>query len=289
MNLLNIIRSVNPVNGGPAEGLRQIALATRALEVNQEVLTLDSPGDPWVTAYRTPIHAVGPAYHTYGYTPRLKTWLKQHVDRYDAVIVHGLWQWHGLATHQVLQGRGVPYFVFPHGMLDPWFKHAYPLKQLKKWLYWPWAEYQVLRDATALLFTAEEEARLARQTFAPMYRAREAVVGYGTDLSDTASLGDTEAFWSAWPATRGQRNILFLGRIHPKKGCDLLIQAFARLAMREPRLHLVMAGPDDRDHTRSSLQQLATKLGVSDRITWTGMLQGEAKWSAFREIGRAHV
>ena len=64
------------------------------------------------------------------------------------------------------QGFHTPaYFVFTHGMLDPWFKRTYPLKHLKKWLYWPWAEYRVLRDAQAVLFTCEEERILARQSF----------------------------------------------------------------------------------------------------------------------------
>src|SRR6202030_4246906 len=78
-----------------------------------------------------------------------------------------------------LKRRGVPYYVFTHGMLDPWFKKAYPLKHLKKLLYWPWAEYRVLRDAKAVLFTSEEERILARRSFA-LYRVRERVVAYGT-------------------------------------------------------------------------------------------------------------
>lgn len=280
MRLLNIIRSVNPVGGGPAEGVRQLAAATRPMGQTQEVLTLDAPGDAWVTDFPTTIHAVGPARGTFGYTAKLLPWLREHVRSYDAVIVHGLWQWHGLAASHVLRGGSVPYFVFPHGMLDPWFKREYPLKHLKKWAYWPWAEYRVLRDAAAVLFTAEEEARLARQTFTPLYRVREAVVGYGTEVSSSAALGSAEAFWSAWPETRDKRIVLFLGRIHPKKGGDLLIRAFAAKALQEPRLHLVMAGPDDRAHTRSALEALAAELGVAARITWTGMLGGAAKWSA---------
>src|SRR5258708_12756609 len=89
----------------------------------------------------------------------------------------GLWQPHILAVWQRFQKTAIPYFVFPHGMLDPWFKRTYPLKHLKKWLYWPWAEYRVLRDARAVCFTCEEERRLARQSFR-LYQCSEQLLNY---------------------------------------------------------------------------------------------------------------
>jgi glycosyltransferase involved in cell wall biosynthesis len=164
-------------------------------------------------------------------------------------------------------------------MLDPWFKRTYPLKHVKKWLYWPWAEYRVLRDATRVLFTTQEECRLARESFS-LYHANEAVVAFGTNRppSDAASL--REAFYNAHPALRDQRLILFLGRIHPKKGCDLLLQAFAAARELEPAARLVMAGPDG-DTWVPTLKALADELGIASRITWTGMLQGDEKWGAF--------
>lgn len=281
MRLLNVIRSVNPAQGGPAEGLRQSVAATRAMGHVEEVLTLDAPHDPWVGDFPAVTHAVGPAASTYGYTPRLLPWLRDNASDYDAVVVHGLWQYQGLAVWRALRGGSVPYFVYPHGMLDPWFKRRYPLKHLKKWLYWPWAEYRVLRDAAAVLFTASEEEQLARQSFW-LYRATPAVVGYGVALGDTESLGSAEAFAQAWPRTRGKRIVLFLGRLHPKKGCDLLIEAFAQVAASDPGLHLVMAGPDDRLGVRAGLEALAVRLGIAGRITWTGMLKGEDKWSALQ-------
>jgi glycosyltransferase involved in cell wall biosynthesis len=73
--------------------------------------------------------------------------------------------------------------------------------------------------------------------------------------------------------------LLFLGRIHEKKGCDLLIRAFARVAAAESSLHLLMAGPDQSGWV-SSLQQLASDIGVSDRVSWPGMLGNESKWGA---------
>jgi hypothetical protein len=97
----------------------------------------------------------------------------------DAVIIHGIWQYHAFAAWRALHGKGSPYFVYPHGMLDPWFKRTYPLKHIRKSAYWPWSYCRVLREAKAVVFTTEQERRLARQSFW-LYRAQEHVVGYGT-------------------------------------------------------------------------------------------------------------
>jgi glycosyltransferase involved in cell wall biosynthesis len=75
--------------------------------------------------------------------------------------------------------------------------------------------------------------------------------------------------------------VLFLARLHPKKGCDLLIEAFARHARADPQVHLVMAGPDS-SGLLTRLQTQATALGIANRVTWTGMLQGPLKWGALR-------
>jgi hypothetical protein len=152
MKLLHILPSVDPVGGGPVEGVRQRGLCLRAMGHRVEVASLDSPEAPCVANYPLRVHALGPARGGYLYSPRLVPWLHGHATEYDAVIVNGLWQYHSFGAWRALHGR-VPYFVFTHGMLDPWFKRAYPLKHLKKWLYWPWADYRLLRDAQAVLFT----------------------------------------------------------------------------------------------------------------------------------------
>jgi glycosyltransferase involved in cell wall biosynthesis len=280
VRILNVTHSVNPVHGGPAEGLRQLVRANTRLGHRHEVLTLDAPGSPWFEGFPVPLHPAGPAHLKYGYTPRLVPWLQMHARDFDAVVVHGLWQYHGWATRRVAREAGVPYFVFLHGMLDPWFKHEYPLKHLKKWLYWPWAEYRVLRDAAAVLCTAEEESRLARESFR-LYRAHHEVVGYGLTLDPQVMGVAAELFLERFPATRGKRLLLFLARLHPKKGCDLLIDAFAEVAGRDPALQLVMAGPDQVGW-RAALQRQAERRGVADRITWCGMLEGPLKWAALR-------
>jgi len=96
----------------------------------------------------------------------------------ELVIAHGLWQWPGIRART---GRS-PYLVFPHGMMDPWFKRTYPLKHLKKQTYWWYAQGRVMQDAYAVCFTTEEEKRLAQDTFFPYRPAREMVTGIGVGI-----------------------------------------------------------------------------------------------------------
>lgn len=280
MNILRIIASLDPEAGGPAEGIRQLTRALGERGHRTEVACVDAPGAEWLENYTFPVHALGPAWTPWGYAPRLEPWLRDAAGRFDCVLVHGLHQYAGFAVWRTLRDRSTPYYVYPHGMLDPWFKRAHPLKHLKKQLFWPWSDYRLLRDARAVLFTTEEERRLARRSFMP-YRCTEKVVGYGTRGVPAEGAGDARAFHRRHPKLEDARIVLFLSRIHPKKGCDLLIEAFARVFGDDSPWHLVMAGPDRVGWT-DELQDQAERLGISDRVTWTGMVRDEIKWATFR-------
>ena len=281
MRLLHVVHTLNPDRGGPSESVRMFVLGHQRAGNEVEVASLDGPADgPAGDAYQglltCPVHACGPGKSNYGFSPRLDEWLKANRDRFDGVIVNGVWQYHGVAARNAMAGRK-PFVVFAHGMLDPYFKTRYPLKHLKKLIYWTLQEHRTLNAAEAVCFTSEEEKRVAAGGF-PFTNFRRVVVPYGTlgPSGDPETLKTT--FFDAWPECRGTDFLLFLGRIHPKKGCDLLLEAFAKVA--RPGLRLVMAGPDETGWGEE-LRALATRLKIAERITWTGMLRGAAKWGAF--------
>lgn len=277
LKILRVVHSTNLKLGGVVEAVRlqQASLVEHGCEV--EIASCDAPDSPWLNGQLS-VHPLGPARNHYGYTSRLLPWLRANAHRFDAIIVEGLWQYHGFAVWRALADTTTPYYVFPHGMLDPWFKHAYPFKHLKKWLYWPWAEYKVLRDARKVIFTCDEERLLARESFW-LYKANEAVLALGVEKPQGGAEDFASKLLRQYPQLRGKRVILYLSRIHEKKGCDLLIEAFARVAQRDEDLHLVMAGPDQVGWI-PKLQAQAEALGISHRITWPGMLQGDLKWGA---------
>lgn len=276
MRILRVISSIDPRGGGPIEAARAIDTELTRLGHTVESVCLDSADEPFIAKYPVRVHALGPSHLGYRYCARLVPWIRQNRQRFDAVVVDGLWQYHGFAVRAALSGTDTPYFVFAHGMLAPWFKYTYPLKHLKKWLYWLLAEYRVLRDACAVLFTCEEECESARDSFSP-YKVDEAVCGLGTSPPPGNCPELVQKFLDAHPNLKNKRLILFLGRLHEIKGCDLLLSAFAKVAHDD--MALVVAGPDSSGLIRS-LQAQAQDLGIADRVTWTGMLRGDEKWGA---------
>jgi glycosyltransferase involved in cell wall biosynthesis len=278
IKILHTISSANPQGGGPIEGINRLGTTLETMGHRVEIASLDPPGAPFLGQSPLTIHPLGPTLSGYGLSKRFIPWLRANCHRYDAVIVNGIWQFHSLGVRLALRNNNTPYVVFTHGMLDPWFKKRYPLKHLKKWMYWPWAEYRVLRDARAVLFTCEEERVLARQSFW-LYRCNELVVGYGTTRPSVNAEACRNEFLARFPELQGKRVALFLGRIHPKKGCDLLIKAFAKVLATDPTWHLVFAGPDQTGWQKK-LTQIAESAGVASRITWTGMVSGTMKWGA---------
>lgn len=280
MRVLQTIHSVDPAGGGVAEGVNQLGATLISMGHQVEIASLDAPDAPFLRNSTLPVYALGPTSGGYGHNAKFVPWLRDNRSRYDAVVVNGLWQFHSFGTWLALRNSDTPYVVYPHGMLDPWFKKEYPLKHLKKWLYWPWAEYRVLRDAAAVLFTCEEEKLLARKSFW-LYRCNELVVSLGTASPTGDAYQEISTFFEMHPGLEGKRLALFMGRIHPKKGCDLLIEAFAKVLRENTDWHLVMAGPDQVGW-QARLQQRAEELGTDSRITWTGMLREGSKWGALR-------
>lgn len=252
------------------------------------IVTLDPPSAPFLRDYPMPIYPVGLDHPLlarlprarFGYSPKLVPWLRSHAHEYDRIIVNGLWNFASVGSSLALPKLDVPYFVYPHGMMDPWFREQYPLKHLLKQAFWLAFEGRLLSNAEAVLFTTEEEQRLAeRQFWGHGYRG--IVAGYGTQPPPADTPAQRAAFMALLPSLNDKPFLLFMSRIHPKKGCDLLVEAFARCAAEYPDVELVIAGPDS-GGTKAALQEQANNRGVGNRIHWPGMLTGDAKWGAFR-------
>ena len=300
---------MNPATGGPCEGIRNSNLSLFGVGVSNEVVCCDSSEDIWIKNNPFPVHAVGPGRFGYAYAPDLYPWLLENIPRFDAVIVHGLWQWPVQATIQAFKKlktnsppatRHPRLFIMPHGMLDPWFQRdkTRRIKAIRNSIYWWLFERHAVNFADALLFTCDEELRLARTTFRGYHPKKEITIGYGIADPPVFELQMRGAFQSKCPELGNSPYLLFLGRIHPKKGVDLLIRAYAEVQKTDKLNsippHLVIAGPGwDTGYGKQMLELIDTanaeilsanckqKTENLPRIHAVGMLEGDAKWGAF--------
>lgn len=286
MKILRVINSMKPETGGPCEGIRNSIPMLKKLGIQNEVLSMDSPEEEFIENENLIIHALGPSKGPYSYSPNLTKWLKSNLERFDTVIIHGLWQHHSYGTYNAFQKycktnvHPPKLFVMPHGMLDPYFQKAKSrrLKAIRNYLFWKLIEHRVINGADGMLFTCEQELLLARYTFTPYKPKLELNVSYGIAHPPTFEKIFEVDFYEKCIGLEGNPFFLFLSRIHPKKGVDLLVKAYIRLRKENPDIpELVIAGPGLDTAFGDSLR----KNSADHHIHFPGMLKGAAKWGAF--------
>lgn len=295
MKLLQVITGMNPESGGVTHVVKTLSPILMEMGIDNEILSADCRNASYLPAAPLKIHALGPAATSWGYRAELAVWLRRNLHQYDGVICHGLWQFPLFAVRRRIEAlrreaRAPKFFIYPHGMLDPWFQKdpSRRMKALRNEIYWRLAERQNINAADAVLFTCDEERRLASTTF-PGYAAKEKVVGYGVPEPPPSTAAAREAFAASCPQVDPEKPyLIFLSRLHPKKGIDLLIEAHAEMARSgKPIPDLVVAGPMNCDYAMQ-MKALAERLlpasesGGGPRIHFTGMLEGLAKWGALR-------
>ena len=242
MKFLHVIASMDPRHGGPCQGIRNLAPEVLGAGHEVEIVCLDDPATAYLKSEKHKVHALGQGRTAWCYHPALLPWLKTNLLRFDAVILNGLWQYPGYALSKACRSlpNPPPYFVYPHGMLDPWFQRAPErrLKAIRNWFYWRLIERHVISQAPAVFFTCAEELQLARQTFRPYEPQREINVGYGVAEPPPYYDRMVAAFTEKCPGLNGRPYLLFLSRIHSKRE---LICSFAhtRVSMPNPNSYLL--------------------------------------------------
>jgi len=290
MKILSVIPRVNPEIGGPIEGIRNLEHELNKMNYSMHVVTFEDPEDvlKWNFSDTLIIHSLGKSISLLQFNKRLFSFLKNNILKYDIVLVHGLWLYHSICTVNTFRWlrKNKPdlilpqLYCFPHGMLDPWFQkeNTRKIKSIRNSIYWHLVEKNVVNYFDGLMFTCEEEMLLAKNSFLGYNPKNEFLAGYGIrePPKNNSILGN--AFVEFYPDIKGERYILFLSRIHFKKGVDLLIKSYNYLSNKKFDLpHLVIAGSNDSIYAKEMIS-LASN---NPKIHFPGMLNGNVKWSSF--------
>jgi glycosyltransferase involved in cell wall biosynthesis len=277
MNILHVIPSVAPRYGGPSSAIQQECLALDALGAGTLVATTDADGDDRLPVSLGQITSYGGVRtlffrrvwsEAFKYSPHLARWIRRHAQEFDAVHIRGVLSHVCLATANACRSSKVPYVIEPLGTLDAW---SLAQKRWRKRALLAAAGRRALIGASAIRCTSSEEKR---QT--------ESLLGVKTALVVPLAIDTGRLEVSPDTTTRreGDPYVLALSRLHPVKGLELLIDAFAAAASREipaaTPWRLVIAGGGEPGYVRT-LSARAAASSASSRISFEGWVDGRRK------------
>ena len=281
MKVLHVIPAVAARYGGPSQAVFGTARALAEQRVEVLVASTDADGsgrlpvqlgvectyqDVPVIFFRRQLS------EAFKYSRPLARWLDAHVDDYDVVHIHAVFSHACLAAASACRRHKIPYVVRPLGTLDPWSLRQ---KAFKKQVMWRIGGQKMLQHAAAIHYTTRAEQRLAEK---PLGLTRGVVIPLGVNQQAYAKTANVAAFRARHPGLEEHPYVVVLGRLHPKKGLELLIDAFAKAAPEEWRL--VVAGEGDPTYT-GELKRTADQ-HAPGRVLFTGWVEGEQKVAALQ-------
>src|SRR5215218_7208616 len=266
MRVLHVIPSVSERSGGPATAIVPMCRAVMQQGIDVQLLsTTDglSETHDGVEYKGVPAIFFQPQFGaSFKYSRQLASWLNANIQNFDLAHTHAVFNHSSVAASQACRKAGVPYIIRPLGTLDPW---SMTQKSLRKRLFWQLSGKRMLREAAAVHYTSEVE-KLSTERHLHLNHGK--VIALGIDANISNSNGHF----------RDEPYVLVLSRLHPKKGLDVLVDAFELLmqAGKLPRWRLVLAGDGPADY----VSKLKAKVAASpqrDRIVFTGWLDDDRK------------
>jgi glycosyltransferase involved in cell wall biosynthesis len=265
------------VYGGPPRSVLGLCLGLQRAGAQVAVVTTTANGDtelPDDAAARSSVDGV-PVVYLHRTFPRrhfrasgLRTWLAAHRRDFDLVHIHGCWNFFGRSAARWCRIAGLPYVLSPRGMLHPW---SFAQGRLRKAIAYRLVELKTLRAARFIHTTSDEESRVVS---ALGVAADIVMIPNGVDAAAPVPAVSVEQFRQRLGASPGDFMLLFLGRLHPKKGIDRLIAAFRQALKTVPNLYLVFAGSGDAEYLRH-LRETTRDLEQPRRIAFAGFIDGD--------------
>ncbi len=271
MRIVHVYNQLDPANGGPPRVIAGLAAALAERGHTVAFVSRDPPESPRLDAFLSQYFQVLPP-RLHAPPPFLGT-LRTALAGADVAHLHGIWPVITLAAAGVCRARGIPYVLAPHGSLHRGALHE---KRLKKWVgLYGLGFGAMVRGAAALHVLNAEEADGAPRWLRP---SRVEVIANGIFAHHFAEAPPPGSFRRTVPGLGDAPYVLFLSRLHPAKGCDLLATAFGSVAQARPDVHLVVAGGDQGG--AALFEDGARRHGYTDRLHLVGELGGVRKDAA---------
>lgn len=282
MKIVHVVSTLDPAGGGPPQVAVRLAAAQAALGHDIHLVfysTAASAARVEAQASRVPhrdrivFHAIpDPSRIERLFAPRARSLLATLIPGADFVHIHGLWGSLLGGAGAIARQQRVPFCFRPAGMLDPWSLAQKPWKKrLALGL-----RYRALLDSSSFIHTLNEDEQ---SLIKPLrLTAPTIVLPNGVFLEELEPLPALGTFRATHPELGSAPFVLFLSRLHSKKGLDVLADAFTDLGRRRGDVHLIVAGPDE--GAEHDFLRRVTAAGLASRVHVVGPLYGRDKLAA---------
>lgn len=281
LKVLHVIPSIAPCRGGPSKAVVEMVHALRQMGIDAEIATTNDDGpntlDVKLNAviehqgvpvrffkrFSPPLNAIREFAYSYGFA----RWLDKHIHEYDLIHVHAIFSYCSTRTMATARKHGIPYIVRPIGQLETW---ALSQSKGRKDKYLNFIERRNLEHAASVQFTAKSEKAQALELIPNL---KSVVIPLGIELPMLVRDAQMKLI-ERWQLKDGLPIIVYLSRLHPKKGLELLLSALAKLD--DIEFQLLIAGDGDASYLQG-LKQLAAQLEITPHCHFIGFVQGLEK------------
>lgn len=275
IKILRIIHSLDPKWGGPPNAVIDHSKYLIKLGLQVDILVNDDVEKRYPKVLGLKIFKMGQGQlGQYGFNIKLFMWLYKNRNKYDFFIVHGLWSFYSLAARLLVPNR---FFIFTHGQLDPYFSFNF-FKSLKKKIYWLFIEKKNLLKCKSILVTTKYEKTLLNKTYVNTKNIKKSLIKYGIFQKNFNKKKIKKLFYKKYPFLKNKKFLLFLGRFHDKKGCDILLNSIKLLKDNKIKLNFLLAGPDS--YEKDQLEKVSKDLGLQKQVFWSDAIYGNIKYGA---------
>lgn len=292
MKVLSFVEGANPRKGGL--GLVGVPMIAKSLadQGHQGVLVIGGRVNPGREAFVKPDVATTTkarsgqgtfgimtfrAWSRWAFAPAMLWRLCRYARNADFIILHSLYSFPVLAGYLLARLYRKPYGLWPHGVLAPVQRQiSVRKKKVYNWL----VAKSILSNASVLFYSALGERN---ETYDLHLRKPSVIIPHGMDIQEFANLPPRGEFRSRYLSGHSGPLLLFLSRLNPKKGLDILVRAFALVVEKMASVRLAIVGSSDPPEYVRLVENWIREYKVSDYVVMPGLLTGHERLAAFAD------